>query len=334
MLDNYASNFRKFGWNDVFFVIAGDRRTPDGIVDYCRNLENKYNYKVYYLDLETQKNLSPDLDSYTSVDTITRRNFATLFAYKNYADVIVTIDDDNFIMDEDYLRTESIVGTVAELSVVSSSTGWFNVCETLEEQKAKMFFHRGFPWNKRKPPRVEISKKKSKIVVNAGLWLNAPDADAVAWLNFGELNVTKFRSSLFGNSFILERETWCPFNTQNTAVAREAVPAFFLNAPQLRYDDIWLSYVLRKIADHLGHSISYGKPIVAQERNAHNYMKDLMKEIDGMERTPALIEELRAIQLGGNDYWDCTLELICKLSDKFKDLKEGYNIWLKSMQNT
>jgi hypothetical protein len=333
LLDNYASNFRKFGWDSVFFVVAGDRKTPYGIVDFCKKVEDKYKYEVHYLDLSTQKSLSPDLDTYTSVDTITRRNFATLFAFKNKADVIVTIDDDNFIMSDDYLKEESIVGNIIELSSISSNTGWFNVCETLREEKGKMFFHRGFPINQRKITGIEVNRKKSKIVANAGLWLKAPDTDAVAWLNFGELNVTDFRSDMFGDNFVLEKGTWCPFNTQNTAVAREAVPAFFLNRPQLRYDDIWLSYVLRKIADHLGHSVSYGNPIVAQERNVHNYLKDLVKEIDGMERTPALVEELRAIRLKGNDYWTCTAELVNKLSNKFADLKEGYRIWLRALMN-
>lgn len=332
LLIGYASNFRKYGWKDVFFVIAGDKKTPPEITSFCKKIEERYKYKFYYLDLDTQKDLDKALYKYVPLNCVQRRNFATLFAYKNGADVIITIDDDNFIGKSDYLKWHSIVGKEIELNCIRSNTEWFNVCETLEEVKNREFYHRGFPFNQRKKTRIKISRKKVKIVINEGLWLGAPDTDAVTWINLNDLKVMKFNSKKFGKNFVLEKGTWCPFNTQNTAIVREVIPTFFLNPNQKRYDDIWFSFILRKIADHLGHSISYGEPLVIQRRNVHNYLKDLVNEIDGMIRTPKMIEELRTIKLTGKDYYSCTKELIEKLSNNFDDLKEGYKIWLKSLR--
>ncbi len=332
LLDGYASNFRKFGWKDIFFVIAGDKKTPPEIASFCSELEKKYSYDVFYLDIEQQKALDEGLFNFVPFNCIQRRNFAMLFAYKRGADIIMTIDDDNYVTDGDCLKANSVVGSMAEFVSVKSDTGWYNVCETLEEEKNRHFFHRGYPVDQRKAAKHASSKTKAKVVVNAGLWLDAPDTDAISWLNFGEINARRFKDEVFGKNFTLEKGVWCPFNSQNTALSRDALPAYFLNPAQRRYDDIWASFILRKVADHLGHAVSYGYPIVTQKRNVHNYFRDLKDELDGMERTPDLIAELRSIQLDGRTYHDCTVELIDKLSDKFKDLKEGYDVWLKALK--
>jgi len=333
LLEGYASNFKKFGWKDVFFVIAGDKKTPERIVDFCEKLQAKFGYKTNYLDIKRQEELAPKLANYIPYNTLTRRNFGMLFAYQMGADVIITIDDDNFVRDEDYLKAHSIVGEIKELKCISSDVGWYNVCEVLKEERDRYFFHRGFPIDQRKfNVEPKISTKKTKIIANEGLWVDSPDVDVIALLNYGDLKVVNFNSSLFGNNFILEKGTWCPLNTQNTAIAREALPSFFLNPPQIRYDDIWASFILRKIADHLGDSVSYGQPIAEHKRNIHNYLKDLEKEFDGMKRTPELIKELRAIELSGKSYFDCTYELMEKLSESFDDVKKGYRVWLETLE--
>jgi len=50
-----------------------------------------------------------------------------------------------------------------------------------------------------------------------------------------------------------------------------------------RYDDIWPSYVVRRIADHLHHRVAYGYPLLFQERNPHNYYTDFDNERMGMQ---------------------------------------------------
>jgi hypothetical protein len=333
LLSEYAKNFKKFGWKDVLFVIAGDEKTPKDIVNFCDKLQMKFGFEVKYLDIKSQEELTPKLAEYIPHNSLSRRNFGMLFAWKMGVDIIITIDDDNFVRDDDYLKYHSIVGEIKKLKCISTDRGWYNVCEVLKEERGRYFFHRGFPLDQRSfDTKLTIARKKCKIIVNEGLWIDSPDVDAIALLNYGKLKVVDFDSSIFGNNFALDKGTWCPINTQNTAIAREALPSFFLNPSQMRYDDIWASFILRKVADHLDHYVSYGQPITIHKRNVHNYLKDLEKELDGMKRTPELIKELRSIEISGKSYFDCTYELIEKLSNNFRDIKKGYLTWLKTLE--
>ena len=45
--------------------------------------------------------------------------------------------------------------------------------------------------------------------------------------------------------------TWSPFNSQNTALSAKIIPAYPLSPKVGRYDDIWASYVIYRIAGPL-----------------------------------------------------------------------------------
>ena len=140
---------------------------------------------------------------------------------------------------------------------------------------------------------------------------------------------------------MLDIGTWCPFNSQNTAFARKTIPAYFLSPNIGRYDDIWASYFLRKIIDHLNEAVMYGNPLVNQERNLHNLRKDLEAEFFGMDTTDRLIKILRDMNLVSTDYLNCYSELTEKLeieisksglfnqfeNNTFCKLLDGMKIW-------
>jgi len=60
-----------------------------------------------------------------------------------------------------------------------------------------------------------------------------------------------------GSNIALYPGTWSPFDSQNTALMRDAVPAYFLSPYTARYDDIWGSYIVTRIAEHFGDVVSY-----------------------------------------------------------------------------
>jgi hypothetical protein len=62
------------------------------------------------------------------------------------------------------------------------------------------------------------------VVVNAGLWLGDPDVDAVTRI-CNDINAEQYTRE---QSFALARGTWCPFNSQNTALWRGVIPAYCL----------------------------------------------------------------------------------------------------------
>ncbi len=174
------------------------------------------------------------------------------------------------------------------------------------------------------------------MVVNAGLWLGDPDVDAVTRLA-NSIEATQF---VFDESFGLERGTYSPFNSQNTALARDVIPAYCLSWLVGRHDDIWTSYLVRSIADHLGHLVLYGTPIVRQERNPHNYFNDHEKERQGLEYVYQFTAWLRGIKFTGASYQECVVEaveaikalLAASSDEKMKAFVKGwvdtFEIWI------
>lgn len=139
--------------------------------------------------------------------------------------------------------------------------------------------------------------------------------------------------------------TWAPFNSQNTALWRDVIPAYFLSPDVGRYDDIWASYVVKRIADHLGDLIAFGHPLVRQERNLRDIWHDLALEQTGMALTDQFCAWLRAIRLSGTSYRDCYTELWASLTATVAEARlaedghrlalqrfcEGMRVWIEAM---
>src|SRR5690349_19610023 len=188
LLEKYAENARFFGHPDVDFIVIGDRKTPSGTREYCESIAARY-YPCEYLDIEDQQTYLerfPRLWDHWRFDSIQRRNIGILKAYENGADVVITIDDDNLIMNQDFVGIHGIAGAQLELPAVESTSGWFNVCSLLEEASGTAFYHRGFPVAQRWKESVafeSVSPACRRVAVNAGFWLDDPDIDALARLN-------------------------------------------------------------------------------------------------------------------------------------------------------
>lgn len=328
---------------DCFFVVIGDKKTPVEAKKYCEDLGRQYHQEMIFMDVADQVvylEKYPELAEHLPYNSIQRRNIGLLYAFANGAENIITIDDDNYLADKDFIRQHAV--GEKEMTVVSSDKNWLNVCEYLEEKYGRTFYHRGFPQEIRfQSDEKKETLKKIKVVVNAGFWLDDPDIDALTRLYYlgKPVEVTRY---LKENNFALEKGTWSPFNSQNTALAREVIPAYFLSPYIGRYDDIWAAYVVKKIADHLDHYISFGNPIVVQKRNPHNYWNDLAKESTGAMLTLKFVEILKNVNLRGDNYRDCFAELTEELSKVSAELSwpddqknylakyvEGMKIWVK-----
>jgi hypothetical protein len=82
-----------------------------------------------------------------------------------------------------------------------------------------------------------------------------------------------------------------------------------------RLDDIWMSYFLRAIADSLGDGVLYGAPLVVQDRNPHDFLRDLSQELPGYILTEKLAGYLRTFRLTALTYLEGYRELIYHLKD-------------------
>ncbi len=320
-LANYAANARHYGHKDVSFIVVGDRKTPSETRDFCESLAG-YGYPCAYMDIEDQRrhlDRFPELWAYLPFDSIQRRNVGMLKAWEDGADVIVTIDDDNWIMNQDFVCGHGIAGQRAELRCIGSTSGWFNVCSLLEEKNHIPFYHRGYPFDirwKEEEAFTAVSNESVMVAVNAGFWLDDPDIDALTRMN-RRITVKGIQPGARPR-IALHSGTWSPFNSQNTALMRDVIPAYLLSPWVGRYDDIWPSYIVNRIAQHLGHVIAFGEPLVRQERNAHDLWRDLDAERNGMMLTPGLCAALRRLPLRGLTYHECYGEIAVNLPAAWK----------------
>ena len=328
-LTAYLENAERFGHGErLSLIVVGDRKTPAETGEFLQGLRKRFPAKITYLDVPGQETLLrrwPALDITIRYNCIQRRNVGYLQAAIDGADVIIAVDDDNFVTEEDYLGPHLQVGKKIEVPVVRHPSGWWNVCQRLVSDPRRHFYHRGYPKSRQNWSRngQHIEKAAVRPVVNAGLWLKNPDVDATT--NIEEpINVVGMEPIAGERVCALAPGTWCPFNSQNTSFDIATLPAMYLvvmldtvrGYKIGRLDDIWMSYFVRAIADQLGDSVLYGPPLVVQDRNPHNFVKDLSEELAGYILTEKLIEYLRSFRTSERTYLGAYLDLIYHLRDQ------------------
>ncbi len=335
LLDAYLQNAQDNGVakDDLVVVVTGDKKTPTEVGEFVAGLQEKFGYTCEYYDAPAQDAYLedfPELLEHLPWNCIQRRNVSLLRAYQLGAQVIITIDDDNFVLEKDYFGAYAAIGQQTAADAVSTSTGWFNVCDELTEQRGAVFYHRGFPVQMRGEEAKDVQWGQAQGVgaVVAGFWMDDPDIDAVQRLSC-PVTVTEYKRD---GQFTLQNGTWSPFNSQNTGMSRAVLPAYFLSPFIGRYDDIWASYIVRKITDHLGELVLYGTPIVNQERNPHNYFKDYDTERMGMQTTDRFCELLREVELTGATYTQC-FDQILEAVQQWLRLEEWDDAQRKALQD-
>ncbi len=349
LLKKYVQNLSYHGHSgqEVTFIIVGDKKTPPSAASFCKELEKSSDHAFVFFDVERQLQYLekfPKFRDFLPWNCIQRRNVGLLYAYEEGFDVITTIDDDNLVTSDDFLGIpgHGMTGRIMKIIAVESSTGWFNPCSLLRERNGQIFYHRGYPLEQRGTEGdsfYSTSMVEKKVVVNAGLWIDDPDIDAITRMNF-PIQVVGLQPEHQARNIALMPGTWAPFNSQNTSLSREVIPAYFLSPHVGRYDDIWASYIVRVIADHLKHLVSYGHPLVRQKRNEHDLFKDLELEVMGMELTSEFCSVLRRCQLDGTSYHDCYHEIIQQLemylnaqdSSKIKKYLKPMALFVKGMR--
>jgi hypothetical protein len=324
LLKKYLENFNKFQYENVSIIIIGDKKSPKKTINFLNKIKTQY--EINYLDFDSQnqyiKKNCPSLRNVMYENSIQRRNLGYLIAVKNGAEKIVSIDDDNFILNEneDYLKFHNEIGSEIILNTYKSSTEWFNICQFAKTENSIKFYHRGYPLSKRSfDEKFEVKKKKINVSVNVGMWTEDPDVDTFVRIQ----SILKVKKYTFPkNGFCLHKSTYSPFNSQNTSFKAELLPCFFLipigkvnnyfHDYNFRYDDIWQSYIAQKIMKRCNFYVRYGHPIVKQNRNNHNYAIDFNREALPLFLTEIFINILNEIQLSSNNILDCYDEFLEK----------------------
>ena len=328
LLMDYTENFKRYGHLDqIEVIVIPDEKTPAAAYERCRALAGQ-GVRILCPTIEEQEQyltsigLAPNAVPHNSDN---RRNVGYLMAYGSGSNFLISIDDDNYCLpDEDYFAEHAVVcRNDAEVEVVDSATGYLNICDLLASGGSGKVYPRGFPYRQRhRDEQWQSARRTVPVHVNAGLWTLDPDIDAISWLVVNP-HVTGFQ----GRSLALGRNTWTPVNTQNTALRREAIPAYYfirmgypISGLSIdRYGDILSGYFAQACTRHLGGYVRFGTPIAEHKRNTHNYMKDATAEWACILALEDLLPWLTGFRLQGSTY----LEAFESLSYGIQDAVEG-----------
>jgi hypothetical protein len=228
-----------------------------------------------------------------------RRNIGYLMAWRDKADIMVSIDDDN-LPAVGWLKGHEVVteGTAGHV-VITSDDGFYNPCDGLDFIPSQTrIWARGFPYGKRHFTLYDSGEPQPcDVVINAGLWTGDPDVDAITRLALHPVALPAGRSVVLGDG------TWAPVNSQNTAVRRDVLPAYCYFESAKRFADIWQGYFAQACAKHLGQSVRFGTPYTdCRVRNDHDLLKDLELEFDGIRMLDKVLGWLTELKLSGSTY--------------------------------
>ena len=259
-------------------VVVGDTKTPH--VAYYE-LEQEFGPSFVYLHPSQQEALYPELSSTIGWKSIQRRNIGFVYAYQNGADVVATVDDDNIPHDD--WATDLVVGKHIEIDLYDHNIE-HSIFDPLSVTEYNQLWHRGYPIEL-VPNKNDIfyrGKITREVLVQADFWDGDPDIDAICRLSHRP--VVKFKHfEPFGCYGI------APFNSQNTFIARKALPKYSVLPHIGRMDDIWASYILQH---YYPQSVVYNRASVYQARNPQDLVTNLENEVIGYRNTLQLIEDL------------------------------------------
>jgi hypothetical protein len=325
-LASLVANLEHFGHREnTEVIIIPDKKSPSSALGIVK-LFQKRGFRIAYPSVEEQEQYLCRFPSISSnqlipYNTDNRRNVGFLMALESRAEVLISIDDDNYAdIAHDFVSCHAVCGkTVENVECVRSTNQWYNVCDLLETEPKWEIFPRGFPYRVRRAakPTYTSQTETVRIGMNVGLWTGDPDVDAIS-RNFTPWHVSRWN----GRQVCLEPGTWSPINTQNTALVRALIPAYYyvLMGQSMgglvidRFGDILSGYFAKKVCDHLGYSVLIGAPICVHRRTPHNLFKDLYYELAGIILLEEFTQWLESETLEGSN----AIESYRSLANKIK----------------
>jgi hypothetical protein len=251
-------------WPGWHVIVVGDRKTPADW--HCEG--------VTYLGLEEQYERFGPLARAIPENTYTRKMLGYAEALSRGAEAIFESDDDNLPLAHaagsiDQLLAES---DGLEGEALQADGGWVNIYEHFGAPRC---WPRGFPLEALRAPLPRKCESREPWKVMQFLANDDPDVDAVYRMVRG--SAVHFAR---GRTFRLARGTYCPMNSQATLWLPEAFPLMFLplGVPD-RVTDILRGYTTLACLWQLEYTLAYSSPVVYQDRNAHNLLRDFADEV-------------------------------------------------------
>lgn len=263
---------------DFTFLVIGDKPSPaDFALEGCN-----------FYGLEAQKNLEFSFVQVVPERHYSRKNIGYLQAIKSGAKIIVETDDDNFPKSEFWNQR-----VLQQQVPLLENREWVNVYSYFTKSA---IWPRGYPLeqiHKAITPINECANASVLCPIQQGLADENPDVDAV-------FRLTTTQATYFDKNIKvgLGKNSWCPFNSQNTTFFPPAFPLLYLPSfCSFRMTDIWRSFVAQRICWENDWVVLFDEASVWQERNSHNLMRDFEDEIPGYLHNSKIAATLAALKL-------------------------------------
>lgn len=293
--------YEKFGER---LIVIGDKKTPKG-----------WRYqKTNFIDASDR----PPFNHYA------KKNLGYLEAMSRNADLIYDTDDDNIPNKEWGLRFKETK------ACKSFGEGWFNAYEPMTINK---IWPRGFPLNHvNKGKELFGAKEPVTSSIQQGLADGEPDVDAVYRMVNNKPNEFRYDRSIY-----LEKNTWCPFNSQSTWFFPDAYPLMYLPVNcSFRCTDIYRGLIAQRCLWEIGQGVTFHSPSeVFQDRNEHDLMKDFADEVHMYLNVEKIAEILSQLELDGNmcrNLYSCYEHLVDNNIFPEAELKSVLS-WIEDYEN-
>lgn len=254
-------NYSKYNYN---IIIIGDKKTPH--FSYL-------NKNITYIHPDEKKFI--EFSNLLPYNHYCRKNIGYIHAIKNGAELIFDTDDDNYPL-ENFNSWKDIINN----SKTISSPKFPNIMSLFTNID---IWARGFPLeliNKKEEILISSSTilEKNNIGIIQSLASGDPDVDAIYRLT----NKNYKNNIIFDNnkSFICKKNIFTQGNTQAT-IWIESKIFYLLYIPctvSFRFCDILKMYIAQKCMWEYDKLFCYISPIVKQNRNEHDFIKDFVSE--------------------------------------------------------
>ena len=254
-------------------IVVGDKKSPEN-----------YNYDGVKF-LPYTKKFGFKIESLLPYNHYCRKMIGYALAIRNGANVIIDTDDDNVPLDN--WRFPDFQGN---FDIVTTDTKFINMYELYTEQK---IWPRGMPLQYiNQKNNYKIFKEKCEV----GIWQSLADADPDVDAIYRLTNNTPCFFDKSIPEYILNKDIFCPFNSQNTAFRKELFALLYLpTTVTFRFTDILRGLVAQPIMQLYGYRLGFTTSTVIQERNEHDYIKDFEDEIPCYLHSESVIEIVKEV---------------------------------------
>lgn len=267
-------------------VVVADTKTP--ISWEARGFE--------FLNLEKQCDIFGDFSDSIPKNHYARKNLGYLYAMRLGADWIYETDDDNYPTENPFKPRELSFSA----DIYAAKSHWLNIYRVFGwavrgEREVVSLWPRGFDLRRLHETSLHIGKRKIRAPIQQGLANGDPDVDAIYRLVIGEFVDFNDRDPVGLNKFQI-----CPTNSQTTWWHSTVHQLMYLPSTcTFRLTDILRGFVAWRILQEKDETVSFHSPIVRQDRNEHDLLRDFADETELFHHSDTIISELVNLDLRG-----------------------------------